>query len=92
MALYYSVALLTLLVVSRECAGVVVTLGTDSICDVAFILDRLLFSHVSIPVVLTGSMKPASCFGYDGAANLEAAAMVASSPGPIALPLQRSPY
>jgi len=59
--------------------GVVVTHGTDSLEETAFLLDLTIKS--SKPVVITGSMRSASELGYDGPANLSAAICTAISKG-----------
>lgn len=51
-----------------DVAGVVVIHGTDVLEETAFYLHCVI--HSSKPVVLTGSMKNASEFGYDGVTNL----------------------
>lgn len=59
--------------------GVVVTHGTDSLEETAFLLDLTIKSSKS--VVITGSMRSASELGYDGPANLSAAICTAISEG-----------
>lgn len=57
--------------------GVVVTHGTDSLEETAYLLD-LTIKHEK-PVVFTGSMRNSSELGYDGPANLAAAICTATS-------------
>ena len=58
--------------------GIVITLGTDTLEEVAFALDLLVRSER--PVVLTGAMRFANQPGSEGPANLKAAIAVASDP------------
>ena len=61
-----------------EVDGVVITHGTDTLEETAYLLDLTL--RTSKPVVITGAMRAATSLGYDGLANLAAAVRVASTP------------
>ena len=58
--------------------GLVITHGTDTIEETAFMLDLLLTTDK--PVVMVGAMRTVSDPSWDGPANLLAAASVAASP------------
>jgi L-asparaginase len=58
--------------------GLVITHGTDTIEETAYLLDLLLTSEK--PVVLAGAMRTVSDISWDGPANLLSAARVAASP------------
>src|SRR5262245_20233031 len=58
--------------------GLVITHGTDTIEETAFLLDLLLTSDK--PVVLVGAMRTVSDVSWDGPGNLLAAARVAACP------------
>ena len=58
--------------------GLVITHGTDTIEETAYLLDLVLLSEK--PVVLVGAMRTVSDVGWDGPANLLAAIRVAAAP------------
>lgn len=61
--------------------GAVVIHGTDVLEETAFYLHCVIASQK--PVILTGSMKNASEFGYDGVTNLVSSIKVAQAPESI---------
>ncbi len=63
--------------VDEGAAGVVVTQGTDTLEETAFLVD-LVWRH-DAPFVLTGAMRRPGTAGADGPANVLAAARVAAS-------------
>jgi L-asparaginase len=67
---------------SKEVSGIVITHGTDTIEESAYLLDRTLNSGV--PVAITGAMRTSSDDGWDGPRNLLDAATVAASDGSAA--------
>jgi L-asparaginase len=63
---------------SGEVRGIVITHGTDTIEETAYLLARTLPSEV--PIAITGAMRTSSDAGWDGPRNLLDAASVAASP------------
>ncbi len=61
-----------------DCDGIVITHGTDTAEETAFLLDQTL--PVDKPVVLVGAMRPADAVGSDGLRNFANAVRVASDP------------
>lgn len=56
--------------------GIVVTHGTDALEEVAYGIDEMLSG--TVPIVLTGAMRPSWAADYDGVQNLENAVRVVS--------------
>jgi len=65
----------------KEISGAVVTHGTATLEETAFLLDLLLDTRK--PVVLTGAQRPASAAWPDGPANLAAAFRIACDPAAV---------
>ena len=64
--------------VDAGAAGAVLTHGTDTLEETAFLLDR--YWDREAPLVVTGAMRPASALGADGPANLRDAVRTAMAP------------
>jgi L-asparaginase len=62
-----------------EVAGVVITHGTDTMEETGYFLS--LVTHSDKPVMMVGSMRPATATGADGPANLYNAVAAAVHPG-----------
>src|SRR5579859_2290213 len=61
-----------------DVAGAVVTHGTDTLEETAYLLDIVL--HEEKPIAFVGAMRNSSELGWDGPANLRAAVQVAAEP------------
>lgn len=61
----------------KDIDGIVVTHGTDSLEETAYLLDLTL--KIEKPIVVTGSMRSGSELGYDGPSNLAASICTAIS-------------
>jgi len=62
----------------KEADGIVITHGTDTQEETAYFLDLVVTTD--IPVVLTGSMRPATAISADGPKNLYDAITIAINP------------
>lgn len=67
------------LLAQPQVQGIVVTHGTDTVEETAFLLQQVLTADK--PVVLTCAMRPATELGADGPQNLADAVAVANTPG-----------
>jgi L-asparaginase len=68
----------TALATEPDVTGIVITHGTDTMEETAYLLDLTVPGER--PIVLTGAMRTASDVGYEGYANLLAAIRVAAAP------------
>jgi L-asparaginase len=62
----------------NEADGIVITHGTDTLEETAFFLDNVIKGDK--PVVIVGSMRPATAVSADGPGNLYEAVQVAADP------------
>lgn len=62
----------------EDITGVIVTHGTDTLEETAYLLDLIIKTEK--PIVVVGSMRNSSELGYDGSSNLSAALCTAISP------------
>lgn len=65
-------------VLREDITGIVITHGTDTLEETAYLLDLLI--HSEKPIVVVGAMRNSSELGYDGSSNLSAAICTAISP------------
>lgn len=61
-----------------EVSGIVITHGTDTLEESAYLID--LTARSNKPIVFTGAMRTPAVVGYEGMANLASAIRVAASP------------
>jgi L-asparaginase len=66
------------IVKNKEADGIVITHGTDTQEETGYFLD--LATSTDIPIVLTGSMRPATAISADGPKNLYDAITIAANP------------
>lgn len=62
----------------EDVTGIIITHGTDTLEETAFLLDLSISSPK--PVIIAGAMRNSSELGYDGPSNLAAAVCTAISP------------
>lgn len=62
----------------EDVTGLIVTHGTDTLEETAYLLDLLIRSEK--PIIVVGAMRNNSELGYDGSSNLSAALCTAISP------------
>lgn len=66
------------LVAQDKVDGIVITHGTDSMDETAYFLDLTVHTHK--PIVIVGSMRPATAISADGPLNLLEAVRLAATP------------
>lgn len=70
--------IVTALASTNPLAGIVITHGTDTLEETAYFLNLTL--KTTIPIIVTGSMRPATALSPDGPLNLCDAVRVAADP------------
>lgn len=65
-------------IVRDDVTGIIITHGTDTLEETAYLLDLIIQSEK--PIVVVGAMRNSSELGYDGSSNLSAAICTAISP------------
>lgn len=65
-------------IIREDVTGVVITHGTDTLEETAYLLDLIIQSEK--PIIVVGAMRNSSELGYDGSSNLSAAICTAISP------------
>lgn len=65
-------------IVRKDVTGIIITHGTDTLEETAYLLDLTIKSEK--PIVVVGAMRNSSELGYDGSSNLSAAICTAISP------------
>ncbi len=62
----------------KDISGVIITHGTDTLEETAYLLDLTI--NTPKPIIVTGAMRNSSELGYDGPSNLAASVCTAISP------------
>lgn len=65
-------------IIREDVTGIIITHGTDTLEETAYLLDLIIQSEK--PIIVVGAMRNSSELGYDGSSNLSAAICTAISP------------